>query len=96
MFLQNIELHRTSDTYDPAFYLPLLYFLLSENNVISCHKIAQSGALALAFAACSSNHSDVRMLAYTLIARYYTHLEASRYFMKLCNNSNYMHWFILM
>ncbi|XP_076163667.1 nucleolar pre-ribosomal-associated protein 1 isoform X2 [Ptiloglossa arizonensis] len=75
--LKNIELHRTSDTYDPAFYLPLLYFLLSENNVISCHKIAQSGALALAFAACSSNHSDVRMLAYTLIARYYTHLEAS-------------------
>ncbi|XP_043249486.1 nucleolar pre-ribosomal-associated protein 1 [Colletes gigas] len=75
--LKNNELHEASGTYDPAFYLPLLYFLLSENNVISCQKIAQSGALGLTFAACSSNHSDVRMLAYTVIVRYYTHLEAS-------------------
>ncbi|XP_078049999.1 nucleolar pre-ribosomal-associated protein 1 isoform X2 [Augochlora pura] len=74
--LKATELHEAEDTYDPAFYLPLLCHLLSENNVVSCLKIAQSGALALAFVACSSNHSDARMAAYTIIARYYTHLEA--------------------
>ncbi|XP_053970281.1 nucleolar pre-ribosomal-associated protein 1 [Hylaeus volcanicus] len=76
--LKNIKLHDASNTYDPAFYLPLLYFLLAENNVVSCQKIAQSGALGLTFAACSSNHSDIRMIAYTIIVRYYSHLEASR------------------
>ncbi|CAL7951618.1 unnamed protein product [Xylocopa violacea] len=75
--LKNTELFKTDDIYDPAFYLPLLCFLLSENNVVSCHKVAQSGALALALAACCSKHSDVRMVAYTVIARYYMHLEAS-------------------
>nr|XP_012144425.1 PREDICTED: nucleolar pre-ribosomal-associated protein 1 [Megachile rotundata] len=75
--LKNTELYDVNDIYDPAFYLPLLHYLLSENNVVSCHKVAQSGALALTFAACSSVHADVRMLAYTVIARYYTHLEAS-------------------
>ncbi|XP_076378630.1 nucleolar pre-ribosomal-associated protein 1 [Megalopta genalis] len=73
--LKATELYEAHDTYDPAFYLPLLCHSLSENNVVSCLKIAQSGALALAFVACSSNHSDVRMAAYTIIARYYTHLE---------------------
>ncbi|XP_076642321.1 nucleolar pre-ribosomal-associated protein 1 [Halictus rubicundus] len=75
--LKTNELHicETYGVYDPAFYLPLLCYSLSENNVVSCLKIAQSGALALAFVACSSNHSDVRMAAYTIIARYYTHLE---------------------
>ncbi|XP_043517352.1 uncharacterized protein LOC122532565 isoform X2 [Frieseomelitta varia] len=76
--LKDNELYRANNNvYDPAFYLPLLYFLLSENNVVSCYKVAQSGALALTFAACSSKHSNVRMIAYTIIARYYTHLEAS-------------------
>nr|XP_031843473.1 nucleolar pre-ribosomal-associated protein 1 [Nomia melanderi] len=75
--LKATELHEAYDVYDPAFYLPLLCFVLSENNVVSCLKIAKSGALALAFVACSSNHSNVRMAAYTIIARYYTHLEAS-------------------
>ncbi|XP_068980001.1 nucleolar pre-ribosomal-associated protein 1 [Bombus flavifrons] len=75
--LKDSELYRANNIYDPAFYLPLLYFLLSENNVVSCHKVAQSGALALTLAACSSKHSDVRMIAYTIITRYYTHLEAS-------------------
>ncbi|CAD1472827.1 unnamed protein product, partial [Heterotrigona itama] len=75
--LKDTELYRANDVYDPAFYLPLLYFLLSENNVVPCYKVAQSGALALTFAACSSKHSNVRMIAYTIIARYYTHLEAS-------------------
>ncbi|KZC10332.1 Nucleolar pre-ribosomal-associated protein 1, partial [Dufourea novaeangliae] len=75
--LRSTELHLAKDVYDPAFYLPLVCFLLSENNVVSYHKVAQSGVLGLAFAACSSNHSDVRMVAYTIIARYYTHLESS-------------------
>ncbi|CAK9816187.1 Nucleolar pre-ribosomal-associated protein 1 [Anthophora quadrimaculata] len=76
--LKNNDLCKTSDVYDPAFYLPLLCFLLSENNIVPCYKIVQSGALALTLAACSSNHSDIRMVAYTVIARYYIHLEASR------------------
>lgn len=88
-------MQNASNIYDPAFYLPLLCFLLSENNVVSCHKITQSGALALAFAACSSNHSDVRMVAYTIIARYYTHLDASRYFINNCSENNCMHCFTL-
>ncbi|OAD59845.1 Nucleolar pre-ribosomal-associated protein 1 [Eufriesea mexicana] len=75
--LKSDELFRASDVYDPAFYLPLLYFLLSENNVVPCHKVAQSGALALTLVACSSTHCEVRMIAYTIITRYYTHLEAS-------------------
>nr|XP_034186486.1 nucleolar pre-ribosomal-associated protein 1 [Osmia lignaria] len=75
--LKNSELYEANNTYDPTFYLPLLHFLLSENNVVSCQRFAQCGALALTFAACSSVHSDVRMLAYTIIARYYNHLEAS-------------------
>ncbi|XP_076235375.1 nucleolar pre-ribosomal-associated protein 1 [Calliopsis andreniformis] len=75
--LKNKEFCKINNIYDPAFYLPLLCSLLSENNNVSCQRVVQSGALALAFAACSSNHSDVRMVAYTIIARYYAHLEAS-------------------
>ncbi|KAG7208509.1 hypothetical protein KM043_014732 [Ampulex compressa] len=75
--LQSTNLHSASNMYDPAFYLPLLCYLLSENNVVACHKITQSGALALALVACCSEHSDVRMAAYTTISRYYAHLEAS-------------------
>lgn len=65
--------------YDPAFYLPLLCSLLTENNIVACHKISQSGALALVLAACCSASSDVRMAAYTIISRYYFHLETSKY-----------------
>ncbi|KAI4500310.1 hypothetical protein M0802_004727 [Mischocyttarus mexicanus] len=75
--LENNELNNASDIYDPAFYLPLLCYLLSDNNIVPCYKITQSGALALILMACSSNHSDVRMAAYTAIARYYFHLESS-------------------
>lgn len=88
-------MHETNDVYDPAFYLPLLCFLLSENNVVSCHKVAQSGALALAFVACSSKHSDVRMVAYTIITRYYTHLEASRYYIQNTDRTYFMHAIIV-
>ncbi|KOC67633.1 Nucleolar pre-ribosomal-associated protein 1 [Habropoda laboriosa] len=81
--LNNNDLCKTNHVYDPAFYLPLLCFLLSENNVVPYYKVVQCGALALTFAACSSKHSDIRMVAYTVIARYYSHLEASRWKAKL-------------
>ncbi|XP_011143515.1 uncharacterized protein LOC105185594 isoform X1 [Harpegnathos saltator] len=76
--LMDDHLHKNSNVYDPAFYLPLLCSLLAENNVVACHKINHSGALALVLAACCSVSSDVRMAAYTIISRYYFHLEASR------------------
>ncbi|XP_011695235.1 PREDICTED: nucleolar pre-ribosomal-associated protein 1 isoform X1 [Wasmannia auropunctata] len=75
---KNDELHEDSNVYDPAFYLPLLCTLLAENNIVACHKISQSGALALVFAACCSDSSDIRMIAYTVVSRYYFHLEASK------------------
>ncbi|KAK2577471.1 hypothetical protein KPH14_003572 [Odynerus spinipes] len=75
--LQSNELHSTGDIYDPAFYLPLLCYLLSDNNIVACYKVTHSGALALILMACSSNHSEVRMAAYTAISRYYFHLESS-------------------
>jgi len=80
--LQSDELYMNytnSDVYDPAFYLPLLCTLLAENNIVACYKINQSGALALVLAACCSDSSDIRMTAYTIISRYYFHLEASKY-----------------
>ncbi|XP_029174651.1 nucleolar pre-ribosomal-associated protein 1 [Nylanderia fulva] len=76
--LEADELQDNTKVYDPAFYLPLLCSLLAENNVIACHKINQSGALALVFAACCSDSSGIRMAAYTVISRYYFHLEASK------------------
>ncbi|XP_072763089.1 nucleolar pre-ribosomal-associated protein 1 [Anoplolepis gracilipes] len=76
--LEADELHDNNKVYDPAFYLPLLCSLLTENNVIACHKVNQSGALALVFAACCSDSSDIRLAAYTVISRYYFHLEASK------------------
>ncbi|XP_046813044.1 nucleolar pre-ribosomal-associated protein 1 [Vespa crabro] len=77
--LQSSELYNAGDIYDPAFYLPLLCYLLSDNNIVPCYKITQSGALALILMACSSNHSEVRMAAYTVISRYYFHLESSSF-----------------
>ncbi|KAL2733339.1 nucleolar pre-ribosomal-associated protein 1 isoform X2 [Vespula maculifrons] len=77
--LQSSELYNAGDIYDPAFYLPLLCYLLSDNNIVACYKITQSGALALILMACSSNHSEVRMAAYTAISRYYFHLESSSF-----------------
>ncbi|XP_066598571.1 nucleolar pre-ribosomal-associated protein 1 isoform X2 [Prorops nasuta] len=71
------ELNNPSDIYDPAFYLPLFCYLLSENNVVACHRVTQSGALALTFAACASSCSELRMAAYTIISRFYFHIEAS-------------------
>ncbi|XP_012219592.2 nucleolar pre-ribosomal-associated protein 1 [Linepithema humile] len=76
--LKDDKLYENSGVYDPAFYLPLLCSLLSENNIVACHKINQSGALAIVLAACCSASSDVRMTAYTIISRYYFHLEASK------------------
>ncbi|KAL6424428.1 hypothetical protein ACFW04_009892 [Cataglyphis niger] len=85
--IRNYPIHRTleadetyvnSKVYDPAFYLPLLCSLLAENNVIACHKINQSGILALVFVACCSDSSGIRLAAYTIISRYYFHLEVSK------------------
>ncbi|KAJ8680513.1 hypothetical protein QAD02_016300 [Eretmocerus hayati] len=63
--------------YDPAFYLPTFTYLLADNNVVACHKVIHSGALALTLAACSSTCEKIRMAAFTVISRFYTHLESS-------------------
>ncbi|XP_063974983.1 uncharacterized protein LOC135161387 [Diachasmimorpha longicaudata] len=76
--LQPKELHNDENVYDPAFYLPLLTHLLAENNVIACHNVTRSGALALVFAACGSASLETRMAAFTVISRFYFHLEATR------------------
>ncbi|XP_011634485.1 nucleolar pre-ribosomal-associated protein 1 [Pogonomyrmex barbatus] len=76
--MKDNKLQESNNVYDPAFYLPLLCTLLAENNIVAYHKLNQSGALALVFAACCSDSSDVRMAAYTIISRYYFHLETSK------------------
>ncbi|XP_011500624.1 PREDICTED: nucleolar pre-ribosomal-associated protein 1 [Ceratosolen solmsi marchali] len=63
--------------YDPAFYLPVFTQLLADNNVIACHKVIHSGALALTIIACSSLCEDVRLAAFTVLSRFYFHLEAT-------------------
>lgn len=75
--LKSTELHAPQSTYDPAFYLPLLCYLLSDNSVVACHKITQSGALALALSACGSTEKETRLAALTVISRFYYHLEAT-------------------
>ncbi|XP_043270889.1 nucleolar pre-ribosomal-associated protein 1 [Venturia canescens] len=67
----------TAKVYDPSFYLPLMSYLLSDNNVVACHKVTQSGALALVFAASGSACVEIRLAAYTVISRFYLHLEAT-------------------
>ncbi|XP_015514342.2 nucleolar pre-ribosomal-associated protein 1 [Neodiprion lecontei] len=71
------ELHASQSIYDPAFYLPLLCYLLSDNSVVACHKITQSGALALSLSACGSTDGQTRLAAFTVISRFYYHLEAT-------------------
>lgn len=73
-----LQQYDNNKVYDPAFYLPLLCSLLAENNVIACYKINQSDTLALVFVACCSDSSSIRLAAYTIISRYYFHLEVSK------------------
>ncbi|XP_012269209.2 nucleolar pre-ribosomal-associated protein 1 isoform X2 [Athalia rosae] len=75
--LVSTELHPSQSAYDPAFYLPLLCYLLSDNSVVACHKITQSGALALVLSACGSTQKQTRIAAFTVISRFYYHLEAT-------------------
>ncbi|XP_015124059.1 nucleolar pre-ribosomal-associated protein 1 [Diachasma alloeum] len=76
--LHQDELYDSESVYDPAFYLPLLTHLLAGNNVIACHNVTRSGALALLFAACGSVCQEIRMATLTVISRFYFHLEATR------------------
>lgn len=64
--------------YDPVFYLPLLCSLLSENNLISCQKLIQSGVLGLVLMSCASSDDQIRMMAFTAVSKCYFHLESSR------------------
>ncbi|XP_015600464.1 nucleolar pre-ribosomal-associated protein 1 [Cephus cinctus] len=85
--IRNYPVHRSlkceenvqaeDSVYDPAFYLPLLSYLLSDNNVVACHKVTKSGALALALLSCSSICEQTRMAGFTVISRFYFHLEAT-------------------
>ncbi|XP_012278213.1 nucleolar pre-ribosomal-associated protein 1 [Orussus abietinus] len=75
--LKGQKLHEADAVYDPAFYLPLLCYLLSDNNVVACHKVTHSGALALVLAACGSTCDDIRMAAYSAISKFYFHVETT-------------------
>ncbi|OXU29987.1 hypothetical protein TSAR_001104 [Trichomalopsis sarcophagae] len=63
--------------YDPAFYLSVFTHILAEYNVVPCHKVIHSGALALIISACSSTFEEVRLAAFIAISRFYFHLEAT-------------------
>lgn len=63
--------------YDPSFYLPLLAHLLSDNNVVACHKVTQSGALALVLAALGGTRAEIRLAACNVLHRFSFHLEAT-------------------
>ncbi|KAG8148301.1 nucleolar pre-ribosomal-associated protein [Chelonus insularis] len=76
--LQSTVLHPPSNVYDPAFFLPLLISSFSVDNVIPCHKIIKSGTLSLIFASCGSTCEGIRLAAFTVLARFYFHLEATK------------------
>ncbi|KAF7997187.1 hypothetical protein HCN44_005464 [Aphidius gifuensis] len=71
------DIDTPNNIYDPAFYLPLLNYILDGSNVVACHKITQTGVLALVLASCGSESSDIRMAAFTVISRFYFHLEGT-------------------
>ncbi|KAK0098874.1 hypothetical protein PV326_000809 [Microctonus aethiopoides] len=72
-----------NNVYDPAFYLPLMTYLLADNNVVMCNRVTQNGALSLTLAACGSACEDVRIAAFTVLSRFYFHLEATSHKEKL-------------
>ncbi|XP_065899031.1 nucleolar pre-ribosomal-associated protein 1-like isoform X3 [Dysidea avara] len=65
--------------FDPRFLLPLFSHLLDTGNLVDCRKFVSHGCVGYLLAAISSHDRDVRAAAYHCLARYYTHLEGSRF-----------------
>jgi hypothetical protein len=63
------------DLYDPRFILISLYHLLSPDNLINCYKFITLNGLSLTIKATSSEDQAMRSLAYSILSRYYDHLE---------------------
>lgn len=67
-----------SDLFDPRFILLSLYHLLSPSNLINCLKFISFRSLSLALVSTSANDSAIRTLAYSVLNRFYQHLESSK------------------
>lgn len=80
LVLNSTDLAVESEIYDPRFYLPLLYHLVSPQNLINCHKFVELNGLALAITALSSEDDQTRQIGYSIISRYYHHLESSTFY----------------
>lgn len=67
-----------SEIYDPAFYLPLMVTLSTADKLLPTNKLVKSGAMALVLSSCASNHSDVRLAAFTALSQFYYHFDAAK------------------
>ncbi len=64
--------------YDPRFFLPVLSQLCSPGSYVDRHlHLVERGGLALALAALSSHHQDVRKAGYLVLARIHQVLARS-------------------
>lgn len=76
--LNQVNYQERDNIYDPRFILLSIYHLLSPSNLINCVKFITLRGLSLALVATSSDDESVRSLAYSILSRFYQHLESSR------------------
>ncbi|XP_009870096.1 PREDICTED: nucleolar pre-ribosomal-associated protein 1 [Apaloderma vittatum] len=67
------------DLYDPCFLLQLFSELTRPECVVACHKFVEVNALGLTVAALSSYDSNMRAVAYFVLASFRSHLEGARF-----------------
>ncbi|NXU49444.1 NPA1P protein, partial [Turnix velox] len=67
------------DFYDPCFLLQLFCELTRPECVVACHKFVEVNALGLTVAALSSYDSNMRGVAYFVLASFRSHLEGARF-----------------
>ncbi|XP_040440850.1 nucleolar pre-ribosomal-associated protein 1 [Falco naumanni] len=67
------------DFYDPCFLLQLFSELTRPECVVACHKFVEVNALGLTVAALSSYDSNMRAVAYFVLASFRSHLEGARF-----------------
>ncbi|XP_023375485.1 nucleolar pre-ribosomal-associated protein 1 [Pteropus vampyrus] len=65
--------------YDPCFLLHLFSELTRPEFVVDCRKFLDSNALGLTVAALSSYDPQMRAVAYSVLAAYYSHVEGARF-----------------
>jgi hypothetical protein len=63
-----------STVYDPAFVMPLLSNMLL-SGAIDCRKFLECNAVGMMLVSLSSNHNDVRKVAYMLLDDFYVVLQ---------------------